>query len=56
MPGWSYLLTGILAAWTAQCAVVLTRTPWPIMAVASGLLFEGTRRNDRLATEAASAE
>ncbi|WP_068747106.1 DUF6463 family protein [Tsukamurella pseudospumae] len=54
----SYLLAGVLAAWTAQCAVVLTRTPWPIMAAASGLLFEGTRRarrDDRRAgTHAAS--
>ncbi|MEV6102331.1 DUF6463 family protein [Nocardia sp. NPDC051981] len=34
----------VLGLWTVQCAIVLTFTPWPITAVATGLLIAGGRR------------
>lgn len=34
----------ILGAWTALGAVIMPLTPWPIMAVATGLLVAGARR------------
>lgn len=37
-------LAWVLGLWTAQCAVILILTPWPIMAVAVGLLVAGSRR------------
>ncbi|NKY89350.1 DUF6463 family protein [Nocardia veterana] len=33
-----------LGLWTVFGAVVLIRTPWPVMAVATGLLIAGSRR------------
>ncbi|WP_433567297.1 DUF6463 family protein [Nocardia sp. CA-151230] len=34
----------VLGSWTVLAAVIMPLTPWPIMAVATGLLVAGTRR------------
>ncbi|MEU1205862.1 DUF6463 family protein [Nocardia sp. NPDC005825] len=37
-------LAWMLGAWTALGALIMPLTPWPIMAIATGLLVAGTRR------------
>ncbi|MEC3957730.1 DUF6463 family protein [Nocardia sp. CDC153] len=37
----------VIGAWTALGALIMPLTPWPIMAVATGLLIAGSRRTAR---------